>query len=186
MPHWRADPARFAALCQGVVECVFGQRLGPGPTQRGLAPQIRWRPWCLRAASCSKPITYLHFVLHFNTITKQVRNRFAAQSPPGGYRDMNLKIRVGFKSDPNTGHPLFCPVYVESFAAAATISCFCVLTIRFRKEWDQKDVKTMVSHSALIMIGLLTSGLQVVEIQVQLKVRPCTPVLCSRSVLLDV
>ena len=33
---------------------------------------------------------------------------------------MNLKIRVGFKSDPNTGHPRFCPVYVESFAAAST------------------------------------------------------------------
>ena len=121
MPHWQADPARFAALCQCVVECVFGQRLGPDPTQRGLAPQIRWRPWCLRAASCSKPITYLHCFLYVHTISKQVRNRFAAQSPPGGYRDMNLKIRVGFKSDPNTGHPLFCPVYVESFAADAKI-----------------------------------------------------------------
>jgi hypothetical protein len=121
----------------------------------------------------------MHFVLHFHTISKQVRNRFAAQSPPGGYRDMNLKIRVGFKSDPNTGHPLFCPVYNESFAAAANRYCFCLLTSDFRKEWDQKDVKTMVSHSASPIIDLLTSGLQVVEIQVQLKVRPCTPVFCS-------
>ena len=69
---------------------------------------------------------------------------------------MNLKIRVGFKSDPNTGHPLFCPVYVESFAADATKYCFCILTSEFRKEWDQKDVKTMVSHSALLIIGSLT------------------------------
>jgi hypothetical protein len=70
---------------------------------------------------------------------------------------MNLKIRVGFKSDPNTGHPLFCPVYVESFAAAATRYCLCVLTSEFRKVWDQQDVKTMVSHPALLPIGLLTS-----------------------------
>ncbi len=106
----------------------------------------------------------------------QVRNRFAAQSPPGGYRDMNLKIRVGFKSDPNTGQPLFCPVYVESFSVAITRYCLCILMSWFRKLWDQRDVKTMVRHPALIPAGLLTSGLQVVEIQVQLKVGPCTRV----------
>ena len=49
----------------------------------------------------------------------QVRNRFAALNPPGGYRDVNIKIRVGFKSDANTGRPLFCPVYVPFCALAA-------------------------------------------------------------------
>ncbi len=49
----------------------------------------------------------------------QIRNRFAASNPPGGYRDINIKIRVGFKSDANTGRPLFCPVYVHFCGLAA-------------------------------------------------------------------
>jgi hypothetical protein len=40
----------------------------------------------------------------------QVRNRFACANPVGGYRDINFKIRVGFKSDLKSGKPLFCPV----------------------------------------------------------------------------
>ena len=40
----------------------------------------------------------------------KVRNRFACADPVGGYRDINFKIRVGFKSDPKTGRPLFCPM----------------------------------------------------------------------------
>jgi hypothetical protein len=44
----------------------------------------------------------------------QVRNRFAASSTQGGYRDVNIKIRVGFRSDQNSGLPVFCPVYDSS------------------------------------------------------------------------
>ncbi len=75
----------------------------------------------------------------------QVRNRFAAHSPLGGYRDINVKIRVGFKSDAESGRPLFCPVYVDNAAAAAVE---VMLMIHCRKMWDQADVKTMVSHPA--------------------------------------
>jgi hypothetical protein len=43
----------------------------------------------------------------------QVRNRFAEEKPLGGYRDINVKIRLGFKGDAKNGRPLFCPVYVQ-------------------------------------------------------------------------
>ena len=42
--------------------------------------------------------------------TAQVRNRFAEVKPRGGYRDINVKIRVGFKGDAKDSRPLFCPV----------------------------------------------------------------------------
>jgi hypothetical protein len=42
----------------------------------------------------------------------QVRNRFASSNVVGGYRDINFKIRVGFKCDIKTGQPLFCSVSV--------------------------------------------------------------------------
>jgi hypothetical protein len=42
----------------------------------------------------------------------QVRNRFAEENPPGGYRDVNIKLRVGFKGDPKDSRPVFVPVYV--------------------------------------------------------------------------
>lgn len=42
--------------------------------------------------------------------TRQIRNRFSSSKTIGGYRDVNLKIRIGFKSDINTGFPVFCPV----------------------------------------------------------------------------
>lgn len=43
----------------------------------------------------------------------QVRNRFASSNLVGGYRDINFKIRVGFKCDSNKGRPLFCSVLVS-------------------------------------------------------------------------
>jgi hypothetical protein len=43
----------------------------------------------------------------------QVRNRFAEEDPLGGYRDINVKMRVGFHSGPKDGRPLFCPVYAS-------------------------------------------------------------------------
>jgi len=52
----------------------------------------------------------------------RVRNRFACADPVGGYRDINIKLRVGFKSDTKTGRPLFCPMSI----------------------WHESDVKTMI------------------------------------------
>jgi hypothetical protein len=46
----------------------------------------------------------------------QVRNRFASTNCVGGYRDMNFKIRVGFKCDSKKGWPLFCSVFVALYA----------------------------------------------------------------------
>jgi hypothetical protein len=43
----------------------------------------------------------------------QVRNRFASSNSVGGYRDINFKIRVGFKCDSTKGRPLFCSVSVS-------------------------------------------------------------------------
>jgi hypothetical protein len=40
----------------------------------------------------------------------QVRNRFAEVDARGGYRDINVKIRVGFMGDAKDSRPLFCPV----------------------------------------------------------------------------
>jgi hypothetical protein len=40
----------------------------------------------------------------------QVRNRFAEDNPLGGYRDINIKIRVGFKGDAKDSRPIFVPV----------------------------------------------------------------------------
>jgi len=55
----------------------------------------------------------------------QVRNRFADVEPLGGYRDVNVKIRVGFKGDPKDGRPLFCPVCVQ-FVHSTCASLFVI------------------------------------------------------------
>ena len=40
----------------------------------------------------------------------RVKNRFKEKSPVGGYRDVNIKVRIGFKSSPNLPSPVFVPV----------------------------------------------------------------------------
>jgi hypothetical protein len=94
---------------------------------------------------------------------------------------MNLKIRVGFKSDPNTGHPLFCPVYVESFAAAVTRLFFLCSHEPVQERMGPDGRQNYGESFCVVHNWLLTSCLQVVEIQVQLKVRRCTPVFCTRN-----
>ena len=56
---------------------------------------------------CSKHCNSSHMT------SLQVRNRFAEENPQGGYRDINIKIRVGFKGDPRDSRPVFVPVYVQ-------------------------------------------------------------------------
>jgi hypothetical protein len=68
------------------------------------------------------------------TPTLQVRNRFADVEPLGGYRDVNVKIRVGFKGDPKDGRPMFCPVcvqFVRSTCAACVVVSFLSLLYQF-------------------------------------------------------
>jgi hypothetical protein len=73
----------------------------------------------------------------------QVRNRFAEENPLGGYRDINVKMRVGFQSGPKDGRPLFCPVYAFFLCAFADFDSFCC----FRESWGRKNIKTMVRES---------------------------------------
>lgn len=38
------------------------------------------------------------------------KNRFCESSPIGGYRDMNIKVRIGFRDSPKSNLPIFVPV----------------------------------------------------------------------------
>ncbi len=53
----------------------------------------------------------------------RVKNRFTEESPVGGYRDVNIKVRVGFKPSNILSSPVFVPVENWGDAGVQTVVC---------------------------------------------------------------
>jgi len=53
----------------------------------------------------------------------RVKNRFKEESPVGGYRDVNIKVRIGFKSSLILNSPVFVPVEHWDDAGVQTVVC---------------------------------------------------------------
>jgi len=53
----------------------------------------------------------------------RVRNRFAEESPVGGYRDVNIKVKIGFKCSPVLHAPIFVPVEHWQKKGVQTVVC---------------------------------------------------------------
>jgi hypothetical protein len=53
----------------------------------------------------------------------RVKNRFAEDSPVGGYRDVNIKVRVGFKPNYLLSSPVFVPVEKWDDSGVQTVVC---------------------------------------------------------------
>jgi hypothetical protein len=60
----------------------------------------------------------------------RVRDRFAEKSPVGGYRDVNIKVKIGFKCSPVLHAPIFLPV----------------------EDWQKKGVQTVVCEIQVIAL----------------------------------
>ncbi len=60
----------------------------------------------------------------------RVRNRFTEKSPVGGYRDINIKVKIGFKCSPVLHAPIFLPV----------------------ENWQKKGVQTVVCEIQVIAL----------------------------------
>jgi hypothetical protein len=52
-----------------------------------------------------------------------VKNRFTEESPVGGYPDVNIKVRVGFKPSNILSSPVFVPVENWGDAGVQTVVC---------------------------------------------------------------
>jgi hypothetical protein len=53
----------------------------------------------------------------------RVKNRFAEESPVGGYRDVNIKVRIGFKCSSMLSSPIFVPVEHWDNVGVQTLVC---------------------------------------------------------------
>ena len=53
----------------------------------------------------------------------RVKNRFKEESPVGGYRDVNIKVRIGFKSSSMLSSPIFVPVEHWDNVGVQTLVC---------------------------------------------------------------
>ena len=118
-----------------------------------------------------------------NSQSPQIRNRFLSSNPPGAYRDINIKLRVGFKNDRKNGRPQFCPVY------SLQLHLVCFLLMRFLaanagpKATSRRWCAATFLHVQCFCKLLIFC--KVVEIQLHLKVRaPCPAVQRMRIVTL--
>jgi hypothetical protein len=78
----------------------------------------------------------------------RVKNRFEEKSPVGGYRDVNIKVRIGFKSNPILSSPVFVPV--ENWGDAGVQTVVCEIQV------ISNDVWLLSCLSADILSGSLT------------------------------
>ena len=119
--HTWARSSWVVSLGQVALESV------PCERSRDDSYHWRWSWWFVSekrriwVTSCATPPSaFCPFVHPLSTPVFQVRNRFAEENPQGGYRDINVKIRLGFKADPKDSRPIFCPVYVKN---ARSLNC---------------------------------------------------------------
>ncbi len=70
----------------------------------------------------------------------RVKNRFAEESPVGGYRDVNIKVRIGFKSSSMLSSPIFVPVEHWDNVGVQTLVC----EIQVNQNDGQRDAHALL------------------------------------------